>query len=295
MNHIFGDDWENNFDQEKLNNINFRIRHLIGDFESEYYIRLFKKLPNFKYSKKEFTEEIGSNRENFDKFVKENATYCNKDIVGTCPDDDLYMIDFNYDLYQLAFASTIYSDKSSQVTFTDTIDVSHIKDKSGKPITELYLTIVKNNAGWDKWYLGDAQRNDSSVEYSHCFGKITSGFNLLNIKKDKSSSVKNKNDIRFSDVHKLHNLASSYPIVSSIPLEENITISGSSKWYSGNAEHDIFWGDLVEFNKSQVKEIVLEKVCHRFNTIQRELDEQYFKMVEIQTLILNGKHLNLMK
>lgn len=277
LNHIFGDDWENNFDQEKLNNINFRIRHLIGDFESEYYIRLFKKLPNFKYSKKEFTEEIGSNRANFDKFVKENATYCNKDIVGTCPDDDLYMIDFNYDLYQLAFASTIYSDKSSQVTFTDTIDVSHIKDKSGKPITELYLTIVKNNAGWDKWYLGDAQRNDSSVEYSHCFGKITSGFNLLNIKKDKSSSVKNKNDIRFSDVHKLHNLASSYPIVSSIPLEENITISGSSKWYSGNAEHDIFWGDLVEFNKSQVKEIVLEKVCHRFNTIQRELDEQYFK------------------
>lgn len=277
LNHIFGDDWEANFDQDKLNNVNFRIRHLIGDFESEYYIRLFKKLPNFKYSKKEFTEEIGSNRANFNKFVKENATYCNKDVVGTCPDDNLYMLDFNYDLYQLAFASTIYSDKSSQITFTDTIDVSHIKDKSGKPITELYLTIVKNNAGWDKWYLGSTQRNDSSVEYSHCFGKITSGFNLLNIKKDKSSSVKNKDDIRFSDVHKLHNLASSYPIVSSMPLEDDITISGSTKWYSGNAEHDVFWGDLVEFNKSQVKEIILEKVCHRFNTTQRELDEQYFK------------------
>lgn len=276
LNHIFGDDWEFNFSQDNLNKINFRIKHIIGDFESEYYIRLFKKLPNFKYSKKEFTEEIGSNRKMFDEFVKENATYCNKSVIGNCPDDNLYMLDFNYDLYQLAFASTIYSDKSSQVTFTDTIDLSHIKDKSGKPITEIYLTIVKNNSGWDKWYLGANQRNENSVEFSHCFGKITSGFNLLNIKRDKSSSIKNKDDIRFSDVHKLHNLASSYPIVSSIPLEDNITISGSTKWYSGKAEHDVFWGDLVEFNKSQVKEIVLEKVCHRFNTTQRELDENYF-------------------
>lgn len=276
LNHIFGDDWEFNFNQDELNRINFRIKHIIGDFESEYYIRLFKKLPNFKYSKKEFTEEIGSNRKMFDEFVKENATYCNKSVIGNCPDDNLYMLDFNYDLYQLAFASTIYSDKSSQVTFTDTIDLSHIKDKSGKPITEIYLTIVKNNSGWDKWYLGDNQRNENSVEFSHCFGKITSGFNLLNIKRDKSSSIKNKDDIRFSDVHKLHNLASSYPIVSSMPLEDNITISGSTKWYSGKAEHDVFWGDLVEFNKSQVKEMVLEKVCHRFNTTQRELDENYF-------------------
>lgn len=276
LNHIFGDDWEFNFSQDNLNKINFRIKHIIGDFESEYYIRLFKKLPNFKYSKKELTEEIGSNRKMFDEFVKENATVCNKTVVGNCPDDNLYMLDFNYDLYQLAFASTIYSDKSSQITFTDTIDLSHIKDKSGKPVTEIYLTIIKNNLGWDKWYLGDNQRNDNSVEFSHCFGKITSGFNLLNIKRDKSSSIKNKDDIRFSDVHKLHNLASSYPIVSSIPLEDNITISGSTKWYSGKAEHDVFWGDLVEFNKSQVKEIVLEKVCHRFNTTQRELDENYF-------------------
>lgn len=276
LNHIFGDDWEFNFSQDELNKVNFRIKHVIGDFESEYYIRLFKKLPNFKYSKKEFTEEIGSNRKMFDEFVKENATYCNKSVIGNCPDDNLYMLDFNYDLYQLAFASTIYSDKSSQVTFTDTIDLSHIKDKSGKPITEIYLTIIKNNSGWDKWYLGANQRNENSVEFSHCFGKITSGFNLLNIKRDKSSSIKNKDDIRFSDVHKLHNLASSYPIVSSIPLEDNITISGSTKWYSGKAEHDVFWGDLVEFNKSQVKEIVLEKVCHRFNTTQRELDENYF-------------------
>lgn len=277
LNHIFGDDWQFNFTQEKLNDINFRIRHLVGDFESEYYIRLFKKLPNFKYSKKEFTEEIGSNREKFDKFVEENATFCNKDVVGKCPDDNLFMLDFNYELYQLAFASTIYSDKSSQLTFTDTLDISNIKDKSGKPITEIFLTVVKNNVGWDKWYLNDTQRNDKSVEFSHCFGKITSGFPILNIKQDKSSSIKNKDDIRFSDVHKLHNLASSYPIVSSIPLEIDISISGSTKWYSGNAEHDVFWGDLVEFNKSQVQEIVLEKVCHRFNTIQRELDEQYFK------------------
>lgn len=276
LNHVFGDDWEFNFSQDELNKINFRMKHIIGDFESDYYIRLFKKIPNFKHSKKEFTEEIGANRKMFDEFVKENATVCNKTVVGNCPDDDLYMLDFNYDLYQLAFASTIYSDKSSQVTFTDTIDLSHIKDKSGKPVTEIYLTIIKNNSGWDKWYLGDNQRNDDSVEFSHCFGKITSGFNLLNVKRDKSSSIKNKDDIRFSDVHKLHNLASSYPIVSSIPLEDNITISGSTKWYSGKAEHDIFWGDLVEFNKSQVKEIVLEKVCHRFNTTQRELDENYF-------------------
>lgn len=277
LNYVFGDDWEFNFSQDNLNKVNFRIRHIIGDFESDYYIRLFKKLPNFKYSKKEFTEEIGSNRELFDNFVKENATYCTKDNVVKCSDNDLYMLDFNYDLYQLAFASTIYSDKSSQITFTDTIDLSHIKDKSGKPITEIFLTIVKNNEGWDKWYKSDAERKKEDVEFSHCFGKITSGFNLLNLKRDKSSSIKNRDDIRFSDIHKLHNLASSYPIVPSIPLEDDIKIGGSKGWYSGEPKHDMFWGDLVEFNKTQVREIVLEKVCHRFNTTQRELDENYFK------------------
>jgi hypothetical protein len=55
----------------------------------------------------------------------------------------------------------------------------------------------------------------------------------------------------------LHN--GTTPFTSHIPLETNININ--------NVE---FYGDLVEFNKFEVKETVLIDVTHRFNTNNRE-------------------------
>lgn len=251
-------------------NTNFRFRKVSGGLECEYYIRLFKKLPNTKFKKKNITEEIGKDNEKLKEYVRENASFClDGQDVEDCDAENLRMLDFSYDLYRLGFSNSIYNDAIAQATFLDSVDVSEIYDNNGMPVTELFLTIIKNNAGHEKWYTDD--RNDEDVEYSHCFGKLTSGFELLLLRTDRSSSVRNQDEIQFSDVHKLHNLTT-WPVMSSVPLEDDITITGSSSWYSGEAEPDVFWGDLVEFDPSQVRETTLETVHHRFNTLQRELE-----------------------
>ena len=52
--------------------------------------------------------------------------------------------------YKLAFANTIYDDDTTQITFTDDIDVGGLTDNLGRPITELFVTIVKSNRGLEK-------------------------------------------------------------------------------------------------------------------------------------------------
>ena len=264
LENIFGANWDTDDLQEKLDSIQFRIKHVINNFESEYYIRLFKKIPNFKYSKKLLTEKIGKNNESFNEFIKENAM-----------DDNGDMILFDSDLYKLAFSTNIYNDNSSQITFLDTIDISNMVDLNGMPIHEIYLTIIKNNKGYDKWY--DGKREGDDVEFSHCFGKITSGFELLTLDDDFLYTSKKEDETFLSDVKKLHNIKTYYE-PSSMELENNITVNGSENWYcNSESEKDVFYGDLVEFNPTQVKEVVLENVYHRFNTSQRETDKLNWK------------------
>lgn len=52
------------------------------------------------------------------------------------------------------------------------------------------------------------------------------------------------------------------------PIESGITLE----------EMDEFYGDIVEFNRPEYTERVIEKVYHRFNTAQRELlnNKKYF-------------------
>lgn len=272
LENIFGEDYKNIANiNEELKKVKFRFKHVINGFESEYYIRMFKKLPNFKCSREELTENIGKNRNKFNSFVRKNAV-----------DDKGNMINFDSQIYKLGFESNIYTDECSQITFTDTIDITNIYDHNGMPLSEVYLTIIKNNKGWDKWY-NDNERNDEEVEFSHCFGKITSGFNLFSLKSDLFDYDKRTEDLLLSDVHKLHNVKNYYE-PSSYFLEDNINENGSDSWYYGESEENVFYGDLVEFNKSQVKEYILEDVFHRFNTNQRETDklsDWYFCFDEI--------------
>ena len=53
---------------------------------------------------------------------------------------------------QLAFAKTIYDDNISQIIFTDEVDIADIKDNRERPLTEVYLTILKANRGNKEWY-----------------------------------------------------------------------------------------------------------------------------------------------
>ena len=188
---------------------------------------------------------------------------------------------------KLAFGENIYGDRTAQIIYTEDIDVTGIKDNRGRPLSELYLTIVKTNRGYKKWY-NENIFNDPDIEFSHCFGEVTSGvetrpgefdFNVRKLHNVNLTTIKEEyrngalqvfgpkfmmtNDETFSQM--------------AIPrsMESNLTVDGKKE----------FFGDIVEFDPSTNKETVLDVVQHRFNTAQREtLNPCYFDILEDQLM-----------
>jgi hypothetical protein len=235
-----------------------RIRKIVNGEPSHYYFRVFRRLPNFK---------------NSDVYKENDCIYGDYDSLV-----DLYSsVDFECNVNKLAFERTIFNDNSIQLVYTDDIDLSGLRDNLNRPLSEFYLTIVKNNSGYDKWY-GAYKRDgvwtetldfkDNSVEYSHCFGKLTSGLDLPEF-------IDNYN------VHKIHNINisdaetfSSYnPITDILKIKESpkaLEYYGTEITIKGYDDEYQFLGDIVEFRPKAFDEIVCEDVYFRFNTGQRE-------------------------
>ena len=177
--------------------------------------------------------------------------------------------------YQLAFSNTIYGDKVAQSVFTDNINVSGLKDNMGRNLSEVYLTIVKTNRGHEKWYSGDGDISGDDIEYSHCFGAVTCGFELSQELNDTANIRAIRGD--FGDVTLIN------PDAKVKTLPNNETIDGFST-NDINVDNDWFYGDIVEFCPWTCEETPISDVCFRFNTAQREKDENgevAFKFDEI--------------
>ena len=57
------------------------------------------------------------------------------------------------------------------------MDVDGLVDHRGRPLSEIYFTVIKRNKGHEAWYeSGDTTSSD--IEFSHCFSKVTSGLDL---------------------------------------------------------------------------------------------------------------------
>jgi hypothetical protein len=164
---------------------------------------------------------------------------------------------------KLAFSNTAYGDEVTQVLFTDDINIDGYVNNRGVPLTEIFLTIVKNNKGHDLWYDKNIY-NSSEIEASRVFGKVTSGmdlpiysgFDVPNIRLQHNISVdgliQSGDTYYFSDNKTNINK-------SSVKLESDIKNS-----------MDDFYCDLVEFNPISLVETTIEDIYHRFNTGQRE-------------------------
>ena len=176
------------------------------------------------------------------------------------------------DINKLAFGENIYGDDLAQIVFTDDIDVEGLTDENGRPLNEVFLTTVKRNKGREKWYSStDPTPASPEVEFSHCFGKLTSGIDF--------SGIESEYEPFDYNVHYLHNVkkdqtlmqtdesycntlsALGATILNGVPkkIEENITI-----------DLDEFYGDVVEFDNYNYEKNVIANVYHRFNTEQRE-------------------------
>jgi hypothetical protein len=188
------------------------------------------------------------------------------------------------DVNKVAFGKNIYGDDVAQVIFTDDIDINGLLDHNGRPVSELYFTIVKRNAGYKEWYEKKNYSGDT-IEFSHCFGEVTSAIDFCGIEDEPFDY----------NIHMVHNLSRTAndgeakklsfsawgeTILSGTPktLERNITI-----------ENDEYFGDIVEYDIYKATETVIGNVYHRFNTAQREFFGTDFQHI-LQDVIISDDY-----
>jgi hypothetical protein len=150
------------------------------------------------------------------------------------------LTDNSLDSYPIAFSQNIYGDQNYQVTSNDDIDISDLTDNLGRPLSELYLTMIKTKSG-------------------NIFTKVISGFDLENYP---GNTITNTIDGRnVSNIRKMHTSAPPLaPFISQTAVESDVKITNQD-----------YYGDICEYSKYEVKETVLTNIMHRFNTIDREI------------------------
>lgn len=243
----------------------------VGDVNGDSKDRIFSvKLSNI--------SEIYDNMSYFGCFYKKNngntdcLYYFRKFKKLTNIDEETLRSDIN----KVAFGRNIYGDETAQVIFTDDIDVNGLLDHNGRPISEVFFTVVKRNAGYKEWYENKNYTGDT-IEFSHCFGEITSAIDFCGI----------ENEPFDYNVHFLHNLKKNDLWEDK---QKNLTLSawgetilsGTPKTieYGITIDMNVFYGDIVEYDVSKAKETVIGNVYHRFNTAQREYFGEDFKQIK---------------
>ena len=153
----------------------------------------------------------------------------------------------DYDLYPAAYGVTYYNDDVAAFNFKTDIDVSGIVDNLGRPISELFLGIIKNDNDSDptspnSQFWINAVSGLSSTLNTRFWTPISAGYDLEN-------NVEVNYNVR------------SYGDTNYVPSEyyENI-----------DEPNEVFDGDIVEYNENDLLERTLENVYHRINTVYRE-------------------------
>jgi hypothetical protein len=217
---------------------NISYKKVVNGEEVDYYVRIFSKIPNWR--RRAYKPSQAEMYKNNAEVIHEYQAY-----------------NFESHISQLAFSQTIYADPVAEITFTDDIDVDGLKDNLNRPLSEIFLTLVKNNKGYKEWYR-DMDFGNENVEYSHAFGKVNCAFRLSkeslpNKEHNNSMVIHNlENGLRGLDINMIHN---NTEVKDDIEFDSNIH----------------YYGDLCMFSPSTMEETSIQMVDHRFNTAQREL------------------------
>ena len=263
----------------------FFYRKVENGCDDRYYFRKFRKLKNYDYV--ECTSDNTDSAEWAE--IETNAVVGTKEPTIATPDTPKYIKingtyikkierPLNYTQNKIAYATNIYGDRVAQVIFNDDICTTGLKDNLGRPLTSVYFSVFKANRGHKEWYEENNLTADT-VEYSHCFGDVTSGLDLPA-----------DYDINDYNVRKLHNIFTGDCENNSYKNGLGIIMEGAPESKNGGRpplplesgiteeDYDEFYGDIVEFNRTNFTETVIEKVYHRFNTAQREClkNDKYF-------------------
>lgn len=240
----------------RSNDISFK--QVINNEEVQYYVRIFQKLPNWKFAEQRINEyTTDEERENLiNKYSSKNY-------------------DFDSHLSKLAFAKNAYGDDISQIVFSDDVEISMLKDNLGRPVTDIYLTLLKNNAGYRKWYGKNTKKcivNTEDIEYSHVFGKLSCAFELCpqSVSFPSHKNVLQTNNI--SNEYCMQGLEIKTILDSGTTRPTEIAADEIEYNQVDDYEGDNrFYGDICLYSPSTLAELVIDDIWFRFNTAQREL------------------------
>lgn len=249
----------------KSQNLSFK-RVSQNGIECKYYVRIFSRIPNFKFCDKEINDNTLNSSDS-------NLIH------------DYAFEEFDNHVNKLAFSKNIFNDSICEIVYTDDIDVSYLKDNLGRPLSDIYFTVVKNNAGFKKWYGkygNDIVINDSDIEYSHCFGENTCSFQYS----DEAMHADVVNDIR--NINNFDSNRNGFDM-----YEINKKTYGISVIKRDEIIYDLsenFYGDLCCYSPIECYEEIIQPIMNRFNTAQRELTTldtsfQYFSSITTNEIV----------
>ena len=253
-------------EDEEQSNIEVSYKKVVSDIECDYYVRIFSRLPNFKFASADTSNEY--------EIYKNNG-----ELINIYQDKEY---EFENHVSRLAFAKNIYSDEIGQVVFTDDIDISKLKDNLGRPLSTIYFTAIKNNQGYKQWYgfnynplktWSTSEIEKDSIEYSHCFGKISCGLetngDLPLLDDDASSTL--KADIAKISINQINNIDSNLGLkvdnINARPYGRDYAITSNEVAYDVDKH---FYGDLCYYDNYNATESIIQPILQRFNTAQRE-------------------------
>lgn len=165
----------------------------------------------------------------------------------------------DYDFFPASFAESYFGDEEVAYNFTTDVDISGIKDNLGRPLSELFLTIVKvdtdssKNFKDDYWLLKQNITDIPSNLRSRYWTHIQGGFLT------EKDTIVNYNVRTIScDIDPTTNTPF-YPQIHFGKVDNGIDESDSD-----------FVGDISEYNDMELTERIIEPVYHRVNTVYRE-------------------------
>ena len=262
----------------------FFYRKIENGFDNKYYFRKFREIQNYELVSID-QGDIPSGAEVVK--VLKVPTVVNSETPDFMQLGDEYIMKvtrpLTYTQNKIAFGENIYGDRVAQVIFNDDICVTGLLDNLGRPLSEVYFMTVKTNRGHKEWYEGTEETGNApdvtidEVEYSHCFGELTSGLDLPMDEEATEYNVRKLYNVFIEDCPSEYSGGLASILVDAptgsysgtpLPIESAITLSN----------YDEFYGDIVEYSKIRFTETQLEKVFYRFNTAQRELlkNDKYF-------------------
>ena len=247
---------------------NIHFKRVVNEVECEYYVRIFSRLPNFKF-KDEEVNDYTLYDEDFVNNKKKNRNGSNdltliqrfsKPGNENSPNRKEWPVEFESHVGKLSFSNTSYGDDAAEIVFTDDIDTSYLRDNLGRPLSDVFLTFVKNNRGYKEWYGIDAIANTKAfnIEYSHCFGKVNSSFLLSDYYRELYLSTNTDRNL-FYDVRDITSSSSDHDLILSGTDEVNF----DEDWN--------YYGDICCYSPVDCDEQIIQTAMHRFNTVQREM------------------------